>query len=82
MNKIPNIDTEQQLSLSVHTCTGSWVSDTFQFKRGVFQGDPLTPIIFNWVFNPIITSITSNLKLGYTLMTEIPNIAIIQYVFS
>ena len=34
----------KMLNSSASVCTGSWVSDTFQFKRGVFQGDPLSPI--------------------------------------
>ena len=29
-------------------------TDGFPFKRGVFQGDPLSPIIFLMVFDPII----------------------------
>ena len=31
-----------------------WSSETFMFKKGVFQGDPLSPIIFLSCFNPLI----------------------------
>ena len=34
--------------------TDNFSSDGFPFKRGVFQGYPLSPIIFLMVFNPII----------------------------
>ena len=36
---------------TVHT--NSFISEVFSFKRGVFQGDPFSPIIFLMVFNPI-----------------------------
>ena len=34
--------------------TQTYSSTAFSFKRGVFQGDPLSPIIFLMVFNTII----------------------------
>jgi hypothetical protein len=34
--------------------TADWVSEIFHFCKGVFQGDPLSPIIFLMCFNPII----------------------------
>ena len=34
--------------------TPSWRSAPFPFRRGVFQGDPISPIIFLMVFNPIL----------------------------
>ena len=34
--------------------TPDWETDVFQFKRGVFQGDPYSCVIFLVVFNPII----------------------------
>jgi hypothetical protein len=37
--------------------TKQWSSEPFKFKRGVFQGDPLSPIIFLMVFNPILQNL-------------------------
>ena len=34
--------------------TSKWVSEEFKFSKGVFQGDPLSPIIFLMCFNPIL----------------------------
>ena len=34
--------------------TARWRSNPFPFRRGVFQGDPISPIIFLMVFNPIL----------------------------
>ena len=51
--------------------TRSWESDVFQFKRGVFQGDPFSCVIFLIVFNPIIHHIKNNCNnCGYELKTE------------
>ena len=47
--------------------TKSWTSDKFPFKKGIFQGDPLSPIIFIMCFNPIIQALESNQHLGYKL---------------
>ena len=47
--------------------TKSWSSERFKFARGVFQGDPLSPIIFIWIFNPIIKAIQQDPKLGINI---------------
>lgn len=47
--------------------TKSFSSSSFRFRKGVFQGDPLSPIIFLMVFNPIIEFLSSKEKSGYTL---------------
>ncbi len=44
-----------------------WKSDRFYFKRGVFQGDPLSPTIFITVFNPLLEYLHSEAKHGYYL---------------
>ena len=48
--------------------TKTWKSDPFQFRRGVFQGDPISPILFLMVFNPIILDLQNQAeKVGYKL---------------
>jgi len=42
-------------------------TDGFPFKRGVFQDDPLSPIIFLMVFNPIIEFPQSKNDCGFNL---------------
>ena len=41
-------------NLSGKVQTSDWVSEEFKFRKGVFQGDPLSPIIFLICFNPIL----------------------------
>lgn len=47
--------------------TKSWQSDPFTFKKGIFQGDPWSPIIFLTVFNPILERLTKESGFGYNL---------------
>ena len=45
-----------------------WSSSKFSFRRGVFQGDPLSPIIFLLVFNPVLNYLQSiEDRYGYNL---------------
>ena len=45
-------------------------SENFSFRRGVFQGDPLSPIIFLTVFNPILQFLQENSSFGYKMKEE------------
>ena len=47
--------------------TKSWRSNPFTFKRGVFRGDPISPIIFLLVFNPILQELQTQTHKGYKL---------------
>ena len=51
--------------------TEEWISETFKFLKGVFQGDPLSGIIFLIVFNPIIEHIKKHIEThGYEITTK------------
>ena len=47
--------------------TGSFKTEEFIFKRGVFQGDPLSPIIFLLCFNPILQFLQKEENSGFNL---------------
>ena len=53
-----------------HVFTDSFSTDGVPFKRGVFQGDSLSPIIFLMVFNPIIELLQSKNDCGFNLNGE------------
>ena len=48
--------------------TSKFKTKPFCFRRGVFQGDPLSPIVFLLVFNPVLQSLKQEEeKYGYNL---------------
>ena len=48
--------------------TSNWTSEEFKFRKGVFQGDPLSPIIFLICFNPILEDLLKFQEVdGYNL---------------
>jgi hypothetical protein len=47
-----------------------WKSERFPFRRGVFQGDPLSPTIFLCVFNPLLEYLLTEQKHGYQLNND------------
>ena len=57
-------------NIQAKVVTKSFQSEIFSFKRGVFQGDPLSPIIFLLAFNPILQFLKENCKFGYKIKEE------------
>ena len=54
--------------------TQDWSSISFRFRRGVFQGDPYSPIIFLISFNPLIQYLKSfEEKYGYEMTIKEKN---------
>ena len=54
--------------------TSEWESEVFKFRKGVFQGDPYSPIIFLVSFNPIIQYLKSlEDRFGYELIVKDEN---------
>ena len=48
--------------------TSDWVTETFEFCRGIFTGDNYSPIIFNVVFQPLIDFLNTKKEIqGYKL---------------
>jgi len=47
--------------------TQEWKSHPFKFHKGIFQGDPWSPIIFLIVFNPLLEKLSTLKEKGYNM---------------
>lgn len=52
--------------LSAIIQTQSWSTGEIPLEMGVFQGDPLSVVIFNTVMNTLIDTLSQHLNLGYS----------------
>ena len=54
--------------LNGHVTGPKWESESFSFRKGIFQGDPWSPVIFLMTLNPILEYLlTIEEKYGYNL---------------
>ena len=53
-------------NLQAKVSTSEYSTDAFKFKRGIFQGNPLSPVIFLMCFNPIIDYLESINNKGFS----------------
>ena len=57
--------------LNGKVCGPGWHSKQFTFRKGVFQGDPLSPIVFLMCFNPVLEYLESlKTQRGYDFAGE------------
>lgn len=67
-------------SLSVLILTNSWSTSSFPLQVGIFQGDPLSVVIFNLVINLYVEfSQESYLQLGYCFSGSSYTVPLLQY---
>ena len=60
--------------------TKSWTTSPIPLLRGVYQGDPLSVVIFNTVMNTLVGTITKNhSELGYSLACTKRKTNLLQY---
>ena len=62
--------TEIYTGLSATITSKKWNTTSIPFQVGVYQGDPLSVIIFNTVMSTLADSLRDHLSLGYTLSSS------------
>ena len=66
--------------LTAVVSTKSWTTAPIHLQLGVYQGDPLSAIIFNTVMNTLVDSIIQRYsQLGYSLNSAHSRINLLQY---
>ena len=53
--------------LNATVITESWDTPLASLQKGVYQGDPLSVVIFNMAMNTLVDTITTRIDLGYQL---------------
>ena len=59
--------------------TNEWETLPIPLDIGVYQGDPLSVVIFNTVINTLVDTLQSRIDLGYTLSSSTRQINLLQY---
>ena len=59
--------------------TKEWSTEPFPIEAGVYQGDPLSVIIFNTVMNTLVDTISQSPHLGYSLSSTTQQCNHLQY---
>ena len=60
-----------------HNCRGG--DPVISLQKGVYQGDPLSVVIFNTVMNTLLDTISLRIDLGYRFSNSLRRVNILQY---
>ena len=53
--------------IAAEVISDGWSTPLIPLQRGVYQGDPLSVVIFNIVINTLIDTLKTRTNLGYSL---------------
>ena len=68
--------------LSAHVSTNDWNATLLHIHRGVFQGDSLSPLLFNLAINPLLAYLLKSGDCGYSAQpASLPPTDVPIYVF-
>ena len=65
--------------LNVKVITDEWETPSIPLQKGVYQGDPLSVVIFNTVINTLLDTVSLRLDLGYQFSNSNRQVNILQY---
>ena len=65
--------------LNAKVITADWETPVVPLQMGVYQGDPLSVVIFNTVINTLVDTLTTRIDLGYHLSGTSHQVNILQY---
>ena len=65
--------------LNATIVTDSWETPLVPLQKGVYQGDPLSVVIFNTVMNTLVDTISKRVDLGYKFSSSHRRVNILQY---
>ena len=65
-------------NLSASDTASNWFNPAIPLQIGVYQGDPLSVVMFNTVINTLVDSLKSCAELGYTLAPK-HTVSVLQY---
>ena len=75
------LSTVQALYKGLHAkvITAEWETPVISLQKGVYQGDPLSVVIFNTVMNTLLDTVSLRTDLGYRFSNSRRRVNILQY---